>query len=118
LLDATADKAFEVVAVVTLTVEGVVEPWQAVLLLVRDAVVAVLALASALLGRWDAFLKMEAGGLGKWATTALFAFLLLATALPDSTVAMLGLFAVAAALSLLAAGFYILRSRRLIRRPV
>jgi CDP-diacylglycerol--glycerol-3-phosphate 3-phosphatidyltransferase len=73
LLDGVADKAFALAVVLTLTFDGAMRPWQGLLVLARDVVVALMAGWLALRHAWAGFEHMQVRWSGK--VTTLFAFL-------------------------------------------
>jgi cardiolipin synthase len=117
LLDGVADKAFAFSTVVALTLGGAAEPWQGLVVLARDLVVAVLAAWLAVAHRWEGFRHMKVRWGGKLATLLAFAWFstLLLSAPPAIRTSA---FALAAAASLWAAGDYLAQAVRLLRvRP-
>ena len=72
LLDATADKLFTLIALVTFTRAGLIAAWQLPLLLVRDLFVAIACVLFLLQRRFDAFHRMQARSAGKITTFLLF----------------------------------------------
>jgi phosphatidylglycerophosphate synthase len=106
VLDAVADKSFVVAVLVTFVREGVFEPWQAGLLLLRDLSVAGAALYFAARRNWAAFTKMPSRWFGKATTALLFLLFLAAAALPEARVVHAVLLAAGVAASGLAAFDY------------
>lgn len=108
-LDAVADKTFVIVALLTCAHHDQLRYWQVALLLSRDIAVLSIAAYTALTRQWIAFKRMPSRLLGKLATTATFAFLILLVAIgvgPDAISTRL-LFPIAAALSALAGLDYV-----------
>ena len=115
LLDGVADKAFALSTVVTLTLDGSAEPWQGLVVLARDLVVAALAGWLAVAHRWAGFRHMQVRWAGKLST--LLAFAWFATLLLSASPSLRAwAFALAAAVSLWAAGDYLAQAARLRRR--
>ena len=79
LLDATADKFFAFMALMTFTVGPELAWWHPIPLLLRDITVALIACYAVVRRKWYAFRHMPARALGKCTTAAMFVlFLLLA----------------------------------------
>jgi cardiolipin synthase (CMP-forming) len=115
LLDGVADKAFALSVVVTLTLAGAMAPWQGLLVLTRDLVVAALACWLALQHAWAGFQHMQVRWPGKLAT--LFAFLWFLTLLLGAPYAVhTSAFVLAAAVSVWAATDYVFQFVAHLRR--
>lgn len=113
LLDAIADKAFTLSVLITLTVSGLVEPWQVGVMLARDVVVASIACYALLIGRMDSFRHMQPRLAGKVTTSLVFIWFVALLAGAPITLDWV-LFALAAAASNLAGMDYLLQ---FVRRP-
>lgn len=72
LLDAVADKAFTLSVLVTIVISGLLQPWQAIVILSRDLVVAAIACYALVIGRFDGFRHMRPRLPGKITTSAVF----------------------------------------------
>jgi len=72
LLDAVSDKAFTLAVLVTFTLGAHLAWWQFVLLIVRDIVVALIALYAAATRQWSAFKRMPSRWAGKVTTALMF----------------------------------------------
>ena len=83
VLDAVADKALVVSVLATFVREGTLAPWQAGVLLLRDASVLAAASYFVLKREWSAFTNMPSRPLGRVTTAVLFLLFLAITALPD-----------------------------------
>jgi phosphatidylglycerophosphate synthase len=104
LLDGVADKAFAVAVVLTLTLAGEMRPWQGLLVLARDLVVAALAAWLAVRHAWAGFRLMQVRWSGKVTLLTFLWFLALLIGAPAAVSA--PLFVLAAASSLWAAADY------------
>ena len=122
LLDAVADKLFVVAVLVTLSLDDFLLWWQAAMVLARDFTIGGVATYAALTRQWSAFRRMTPRPLGRATTVsqfALFCWLLLPWRYADvlswrlSGTVILWL---AAGLSLLAAGDYLLHLLRAVRQ--
>lgn len=121
LLDAIADKLFAVAVLVTLSLDDFLFWWQAAMVLARDFTIGGVATYAALTRQWSAFRRMTPRPLGRATTVAqfaLFCWLLLPWRYADilswqraGTVVLW----MAAGLSLLAAGDYLLHLLRKMR---
>lgn len=99
LLDGVADKAFALAVVLTLTFAGAMRPWQGLVVLARDLVVAVIAGWLAVHHAWAAFQHMQVRWSGKVTTLCAFLwFLALLVGAPTAVHAPLFLLAAAASL--------------------
>jgi CDP-diacylglycerol--glycerol-3-phosphate 3-phosphatidyltransferase len=116
IIDAIADKLFVLSVLLTLTLGGALELWQAVLVLSRDLAVAAVVVHVLFRREWSAFRRMPARPLGRATTVAQFA-LLIAILLPwpawGGVVAVT--LTVAVLLSVLAAADYLLRFAQALR---
>lgn len=108
ILDPVCDKLFTLTALVTLAVTDMLAVWQILVLLARDMAVLSLAAAQAVRGRRGALRTLAARLLGKATTFGLFIFLTVLLAWPEATMLHAILFALTAALSILAAADYAL----------
>ncbi|MEX2216664.1 MAG: CDP-alcohol phosphatidyltransferase family protein [Phycisphaeraceae bacterium] len=117
ILDAIADKAFILTALITFAAEDRIEWWQLGLLLARDVCVAFVAIYVSINREWSAFKHMASRRLGKLTTACLFPFLIALALTSEESVPMILLFAVCAALSVLAGADYLIKFARAVRRP-
>ena len=106
LLDAVGDKLFMGIALVALTWDGALPPWQTALVLSRDLAVALTVLCIAVTRNWKAFRSMPASLLGKATTLGQFALILALLLVRDHAAYCL---VPVAALSLAAGGAYLVR---------
>ena len=121
LLDAIADKLFAGAVLVTLSLDDFLFWWQAAMVLARDFTIGGVATYAALTRQWSSFRRMTPRPLGRATTVAqfvLFCLLLLTRQYPDvlswQLVGAVILW-LAAGLSLLAAGDYLLHLLRKVR---
>ena len=115
MLDALADKAFTLSALLTLAASGTISWWQLPLLLARDGAVVVIALYLMSVGNWRAFQRMMSGVPGKITTVLLFLWLisiLIAFAGPAET----ALFVMTAVASVATAAIYLGKFLRALAR--
>jgi len=115
LLDAIADKLFVLAVLASVVLEDQLDLPLVLPLLARDLAVAGVAVAAALMGRWDDFRRMPSRPPGKLTTALLFALFALLLAAPQSQAAVHTVYALAAAASAVAAADY-LRQAMLARR--
>ena len=108
VLDPIADKVFVVSVLATLLVEGVVKPWQLILVMLRDIVVTAGALWVAARRGITALRRMPPSPLGKLATTAQFLYLVAVVATGQGNLTLL---IVASVLGTAAAIDYAMRFR-------
>ncbi len=122
LLDAIADKLFAVAVLVTLSLDDFLFWWQAAMVLARDFTIGGVATYAALTRQWSSFRRMTPRPLGRATTIsqfALFCLLLLTWQHPDVLSWQLAgtvVLWLAAGLSLLAAGDYLLHLLRKVRQ--
>ncbi len=122
LLDAVADKLFAVAVLVTLSLDEFLPWWQAAMVLARDFTIGGVATYAALTRQWSAFRRMTPRPLGRATTVAqfaLFCWLLLPWRYADVLswrLAGTAILWLAAGLSLLAAGDYLLHLLRAVRQ--
>ena len=119
LLDAIADKGFVLSVLITIAVEGYLQPWQVLLLLCRDIVVATIAGFASIIRQWSTFRRMPARLSGKLTTGLIFVFLLVVMIGSDHIRVTQVFFALAALFSTLAAADYavqFLRAYRIYRQ--
>ncbi len=109
VLDAVADKAFVLSALITLTAHGMLAIWQILLLLVRDFAVLAMSVYNALTGAWRDLRKVPSRLPGRATTVGIFVFLLAVVLWPEATGAHLALFAIAVLLNVAAAVDYSVR---------
>lgn len=83
LLDAVADKAFTLSALVTFALSGSLAWWHIPLLLLRDLAVGGFVLYGAAVRAWTAFTRVPSRWPGKLTTAAMFATLIVLAARPD-----------------------------------
>ena len=114
LLDGVADKAFVLAVLVPLALEGTIAWWQVAWILLRDMVVAVVALYLALRGEWRMFTQIPARMPGK-VTTALLFLWIVAVLVPLPASVTTPLFVLLAASSLTAAVDYGVQFGRALR---
>jgi phosphatidylglycerophosphate synthase len=112
LLDGVADKAVSLAVVVTLTLDGTMRPWEGLLVLARDLVVAALAVWLALTHAWAGFRHMQVRWAGKLTTLLVFAWFA-TLLLPAPAELRTAVFVLAAGASLLAAADYLAQAVRL-----
>ncbi len=115
LLDGIADKAFALSVLVTLAAAGVIAPWQVGLVVLRDVVVAGIALYVARRGDWSAFHRMPSRLAGKVTTALLFVWLI-AVLIPLPEAGTFSLFVLCAVTSLVAAVDYVTQFARALKR--
>jgi CDP-diacylglycerol--glycerol-3-phosphate 3-phosphatidyltransferase len=119
VVDAGTDKLFTLTVLVVVTSEGALSWWQLALLLPRDAVVLALIAVFAFQRRWNAWRQMDHRPLGKAATAAQFALLLVVIAAADATWLIWPLFSIAVVVTALSAIDYLARfgALTLVPRP-
>lgn len=103
LIDAVADKAFMLIALITLICAGKFSPWWLPAVLARDLIVAITAAYALYCRSWQSFQQMEAKWSGKLATAGQFLMLVIVALFPELTGAII-LFTVL--LSIIAACHY------------
>jgi cardiolipin synthase len=111
LLDAIADKLFTLSVLITLVIAGDTAWWQACIVLCRDVLVTIIAIYACLLRRPDVFRHMRPRLPGKLATSFVLIWLVTAVAGAPRG-AQWGLFALAGAASVFAAGDYLVQFMR------
>lgn len=115
LLDAISDKLFVLIVVMVITIDGLLQPWQVLILLLRDFTVALLAVYIALIGEWHAFKKMPSRFSGKAMTAAMFVIFLTVLSFPRDHELTDWIFLLAALLSIVASADYIILFGRRLR---
>ena len=116
ILDAVADKAFILTALITFIAEGQIQWWQLVLLLSRDVCVAFVAIYVSIGREWSAFKDMASRLFGKLTTALLFPYLIAVALATEPHVAVTVLFVACEALSVIAGADYLIKFVRAVRR--
>jgi len=108
-VDAITDKVFALSILITLTENGIFQPWQLVVLLSRDGLVIALSVFIAAKRRWIAFQQMPARNLGKITTAFMFGLFLVAALSPPHDPLLLIAFTISALCSVAAAVDYFIQ---------
>ena len=103
--------------VMAITIDGLLQPWQVLILLLRDFTVALLAVYIVLIGEWHAFKKMPSRFSGKAMTAAMFVVFLTVLSFPRDHGLTEWVFLLAALLSIVASADYIILFGRGLREP-